>query len=123
QSGRYQVSNVPPGTYTVLASITGYATGRQEGVTVGAGQAATVNFDLATQAIDLDPVVASVSRREERALDAPARVEVVGPQVIESQPAVQPTEHLRGVAGVDIVSQGLQSTNVVARGFNNVFSG
>lgn len=123
QTGRYNVANVPPGTYTISVSNTGYENGRQPGVTVTAGQAATANFDLATRAIDLDPIVVSASRREERALDAPARVEVVTPEMIEEQPAVQPTEHLRGVAGVDIVTQGVQSTNVVARGFNNVFSG
>lgn len=123
QSGRFQISNVAAGTYTVTASVTGYGTGRLENFQIASGQAATANFDLETRAIDLDPIVVSASRREERALDAPARVEVVGPQIIEEQPALQPTEHLRSVAGVDIVSQGLQSSNVVARGFNNIFSG
>jgi outer membrane receptor for ferrienterochelin and colicins len=122
QSGRYQI-NVPAGTYVVTATTTGYATGRFEGVQVTAGQTTTTSFDLSPRAFDLDPVVVSASRREERALDAPARVEVVSSQQIADRPAVQPTEHLRGIAGIDIVSQGLQSTNVVARGFNNVFSG
>jgi outer membrane receptor for ferrienterochelin and colicins len=123
QSGRFVVANVPAGTYSVTVSITGYQTGRVDGINVVGGQSTNISVDLRSQAIDLDPVVVSASRRQERALDAPARVEVVGPRVIAEQPAVQPVEHLRSIAGVDIVSQGLQSTNVVARGFNNVFSG
>jgi outer membrane receptor for ferrienterochelin and colicins len=123
QSGRYQLSNLPAGSYTVTVSMTGYEIRRVEGVQVAAGQTAVANADLVSRAIDLDPVVVSASRRQERALDAPARVEVVGAQLIDERPAVQPMDHLRGISGVDIVTQGLQSTNVVARGFNNIFSG
>jgi outer membrane receptor for ferrienterochelin and colicins len=122
QSGRFLLVNVPAGQYVVTVTMTGYETGRYE-VGVAAGQTASVEANLVARAIDLDPVVVSASRRQERALDAPARVEVVGPQQIEERPAVQPVEHLRSISGVDIVQQGLQSTNVVARGFNNVFSG
>lgn len=122
QSGRYLIAGVPVGSYTVVVSMTGFAAGRFP-VQVAAGQTASVNAALSSQAFDLDPVVVSASRREERALDAPARVEVVGAQLIEERPAVQPTDHLRSISGVDIVTQGLQSTNVVARGFNNIFSG
>jgi iron complex outermembrane receptor protein len=123
QSGRFLITNIPSGSYSVTASMTGYETARLDGVSVSAGQAATANMTLVTRAIDLDPVVVSASRRQERALDAPARVEVVSPRQIEERPAVQPVDHLRSISGVDIVQQGLQSTNVVARGFNNIFSG
>ncbi len=122
QTGNFRMADVPAGSYELVASITGYESGRQP-VTVSAGQSISVDFDLAPQAITLDPIVISASRREERALDAPAHVEVVTPIQIEERPAVQPTDHLQGVAGVDIVNQGLQASNVVARGFNNVFSG
>jgi outer membrane receptor for ferrienterochelin and colicins len=123
QSGRYLIANIPPGSYSVTATMTGYQTARVDGVNVAAGQAATVNLNLVTQAIDLDPVVVSASRRQERALDAPARVEVVSTREIAERPAASPAEHLRNTPGVDIASTGLQSTNVVARGFNNIFSG
>lgn len=121
-SGRYVITSVPAGSYTVRVTTTGFET-TESPVTIGAGQSATVDFNLTPQAIDLDPVTVTASRREERALDAPARVEVINPQIIEETPALQPVDHLRNVAGVDIVTQNLQSTNVVARGFNNVFSG
>ncbi len=123
QSGRYQLSSVTPGTYSVVVSMTGYETGRAEGVTITAGQTATSNFELAPSAFDLDPVVVSASRRQERALDAPARVEVVTEQEIDVRPTVTAADHLRAVPGVDVATSGIQSTNVVARGFNNVFSG
>lgn len=123
QSGRYQISNVPGGSYTLIATMTGYETGRSTGVSISAGQVATVNLDLIPRAIDLDPVVVSASRRQERALDAPARVEVVTEAEIAVRPTVTPADHLRAVPGIDIATSGVQSTNVVARGFNNVFSG
>jgi outer membrane receptor for ferrienterochelin and colicins len=123
QSGRFVVVNLPAGTYTVTATLTGYATGRAENVRVVAGQSVSLNLDLRSRAIDIDPVVVSASRRQERALDAPARVEVVGQQAIEERPAVTPVDHIRAVPGVDIATHGLQSANVVARGFNNIFSG
>ena len=56
-------------------------------------------------------------------LDAPARVEVVTEQEIDVRPTVTAADHLRAVPGVDVATSGIQSTNVVARGFNNVFSG
>jgi len=123
QSGRFQIQAVAPGTYTVLVAVTGYETARREGVIVAAGQTVVTNFDLATRVIDLDPVVISASRRQERALDAPARVETVSEQEIEVRPAVTPVDHLRGVPGVDVATIGVQSTQVVVRGFNNIFSG
>jgi iron complex outermembrane receptor protein len=73
--------------------------------------------------VELDPIVVSASKRPEKALNAPARVEVVGERAIDERPAVSATEHLRSVPGIDIASTGLQSSNVVARGFNNIFSG
>jgi outer membrane receptor for ferrienterochelin and colicins len=78
--------------------------------------------DTAPQ-VQLDPIVVSASKRPEKALNAPARVEVVGERSVDERPAVSMTEHLRNVPGVDIATTGVQSSNVVARGFNNIFSG
>jgi outer membrane receptor for ferrienterochelin and colicins len=73
--------------------------------------------------VDLDPIVVSASKRPEKAVNAPARVEVVGEQAVDERPAVSVAEHLRNTPGVDIATTGIQSSNVVARGFNNIFSG
>ncbi|MDP9348500.1 MAG: TonB-dependent receptor, partial [Gemmatimonadota bacterium] len=76
-----------------------------------------------TPQVQLDPIVVSASKRPEKALNAPARVEVIGERAVDERPAVSLTEHLRNVPGVDIATTGVQSSNVVARGFNNIFSG
>ncbi|MBI4521482.1 MAG: TonB-dependent receptor [Gemmatimonadetes bacterium] len=68
QSGRFVLLNVPPGTYQIRAERIGMATASRQ-VTVAAGQAAEVNFELETQALGLDEIVvtgtAGAARRRE----------------------------------------------------------
>lgn len=122
--GRFRMIGVPAGTYTVLFSAVGHTDERVPNVTVTAGGTAVADASLAVQAFDLDPVQVTASRGViEKAVDAPAHVEVRGEQELDVRPTVTPADHLRGMVGVDIVTQGIQSTNVVLRGFNNIFSG
>jgi iron complex outermembrane receptor protein len=48
---------------------------------------------------------------------------VVSTKDVEARPATSTAEHVRSVPGVDVASSGLVQHSVVARGFNNVFSG
>lgn len=121
--GRFRIANLVPGEYTVVVSLLGYEEVRREGVRVTAAQTTTVDLALNVSAFQLNPVVVSASRRQEKALQAPATVEVVPKVQIQERPTVTPVEHLKSISGVDIIQSGLQSTNVVARGFNNIFSG
>jgi outer membrane receptor for ferrienterochelin and colicins len=120
--GRYRLT-VPTGQYTVLVETVGYEVVRQTAVSVPTGGSATVDIGLRTAAFALNPVLVSASRRQERATDAPARVEVISEQDIRARPAVTPVDHLRSTPGLDVITQGVQSSNVAARGFNNIFSG
>jgi outer membrane receptor for ferrienterochelin and colicins len=121
-AGQYTLQGVTPGTQS-LAATSATHTAAHLSVQVTAGGTATVDFLLQPSAVQLDPLVVSASRRSERALEAPARVEVLTAQEIEERPTATPVGHLRGLTGVDIATSGIQSANVVARGFNNVFSG
>jgi iron complex outermembrane receptor protein len=120
-SGAFRMS-VPPGNYTVVISGTGFET-RRVPAQVSATRAAVVTASIFPGSVSLDPVVVSASKRPEKALSAPARVEVVSEREIEDRPAMSAVEHLRSVPGIDIAQTGIQSSNVVARGFNNIFSG
>lgn len=120
--GRFRIS-VAPGSYSIVVTRIGFETRRVDGVSVAAGQARDVLVTMASQALVLNPVIVSVSKRAEKAVDAPATVAVVSETAVEERPVTSPVEHLKTVVGVDIISQGLQASNVVVRGFNNIFSG
>jgi outer membrane receptor for ferrienterochelin and colicins len=121
-TGRFRFASIPVGVYTVAAVRIGYQEERALDVEVRAGEAAVVALHLPVGAFELNPVVVSASRRQEKALDAPAMVSVVNSMQIERRPAVSPIDHVRTVPGLDIIQQGIQASNVVARGFNNIFS-
>ena len=70
-AGRYRITGVPAGDYTLRASIIGYQ-GTEQPVTVAAGEVATVDFVLDVSAVALDEVVATITgerRRRELATD------------------------------------------------------
>src|SRR4030095_9783357 len=78
---------------------------------------------LVSRALRMNPVVVTPSRTEEKAVKAPASTWVVTTSDIASRPATSTVDHVRDVPGVDVASTGLTQHSVVARGFNNVFSG
>jgi outer membrane receptor for ferrienterochelin and colicins len=121
--GQFRIGNVPAGTYSLQFNMVGYDTDRTENVRVVAGETTIAGASLKTMAFQLNPLVVSASKKPEKAVDAPARVEVVQEREIEERPVTTPVDHLRSVPGVDVITTGIQSTNVVARGFNNIFSG
>jgi len=122
-SGRFRLASLASGSYSVVVNMIGYEARRIEEVRIEAGRTTEIEIEMISRAVQLNPIVVSASRRVERALDAPARVEVVGTREIQERPAVTPVDHLRNVPGLDVATSGVQSTNVVVRGFNNVFSG
>ena len=120
--GQYHIS-VPAGTYSLVVEMVGYQTMRVPSVRVVSGETSMNGMSLTTEAFLLNPVVVSASKHAEKAINAPAAVAVVPEREIAERPVTTPVEHLRSVPGVDIMQTGVQSTNVVARGFNNIFSG
>ena len=122
EDGSYTIANVTAGTYTVTARKVGRALNRTPGVVVRAGAPTTVDVAMVT-ATELDQVVVTASRAPEKVVDAPASVSVVPPEVVAARPALTSTDHIRAQPGIDISSGGLLQANVVARGFNNIFSG
>jgi len=123
RDGQFRLANLQGGTYTLVVSLIGYDTRRMEGVRIVAGQSSMVAVTLDIAAFALNPIVVSASKRQEKAIDAPASVAVVDSRAITDRPSTTPADHLRSLPGVDVMTSGVQSTNVVVRGFNNVFSG
>jgi iron complex outermembrane receptor protein len=121
-SGDFRLT-VAPGTYALVARRIGFAEERIDAVSVTAGETRIVDVAMRSIALQLNPILVVATRREEKALDAPANVAVVGRERIQSEAAVTPVDYVKGLPGVDVAQSGIQQSNVVTRGFNNIFSG
>lgn len=118
--GSFRLVNLPNGSYIVSVAAIGFAPRRSANVQPGA--ALTIAMTPRTNVLEQTIVTASRSRPE-KVLDAPAQILTVTSQQIEERPAMTVTDHLRATPGVDINRGGIVQSNVVARGFNNAFSG
>lgn len=122
--GTYRISNVPVGTYTLIVRRIGYLERRQSAVAVTAGGTATADISITESSNILTAVAVTSTRNQpEKVLDAPAQITVISSERIAERPAVTVTDNLRATPGVDINRGGIAQANVVARGFNNAFSG
>ncbi len=118
--GTFRVVNLPDGSYTVTVRALGY----QQRVFAAQRPGATITAALVERTTQLNQTVVTASRsRPEKALDAPASISVITSEQITERPAITITDHLRNSPGVDINKGGIVQANVVARGFNNAFSG
>ena len=122
ESGSFSVS-VPAGTHSILVARIGYETSRTDGVTVAAGESVSVTIQLRSRALALNQLVVTVSRREEKELDAPASISTLTGEQISRMIARTPADHIKTLPGVDLAATGLTQSYVVVRGFNNVSSG
>lgn len=123
QNGVYELKNVPAGEYMVLVSSVGFASETRTAVLAEEKGTETLNFSLAPTTINFEAVSVSASRRPEKIVEAPASVSVVPTESIESRTTLTPTEHIKSLPAVDVATTGLNQSNAVVRGFNNIFSG
>lgn len=122
EDGRFRLEELPVGEYQLNVTHIGYRSLMREGVGIVAGEQ-ELTLTLETGIIFLDQNVVSASRRQEKVLEAPASVAIVEAEEIRNRPALSVAEHIRDLPAVDFSQTGLAQSNVVVRGFNNVFSG
>lgn len=115
--GKFSIA-VPTGVSVLVFKSVGYA---ETEINIAMGN--VVNVSLTPSNIGLNEIVVSASRRQEKILDAPASISLITSQQIQNTVALSPTDNLKGTPGVDVMNTGLVQTNVVTRGFNNIFSG
>jgi iron complex outermembrane receptor protein len=123
EAGTYRITGVAAGTYTLAVQKLGYSPFRQQGVVVGAA-GATVDAVLSdAQQLNAVTITDGGQASPVTVIRTPAAVTVIGRERINSTPVATVADHAKGVPGIDIVQGGLVQSNVVARGFNNIFSG
>jgi TonB-dependent starch-binding outer membrane protein SusC len=105
RDGRYTISGVPPGTYTVRANRLGFAA-REQQVVVAAGTAAEANFELTSAVLVLERVVATGYGTQARR-DVTGSVASVSAAEIATMPVPRVDQAIAGlVSGVQV-----QTTN------------
>ncbi len=82
----------------------------------------TLDVSLKPESIELNTVVVSASRKQEKLLDAPSSISVISSQTIANKAGVNALDHLKNVSGVHINKSGIQGGNPSVRGFNGYYS-
>ncbi len=139
--GGFQL-DLPAGVYDLLVQAPDFALTRFDRVRVRGGVITRKNLPLESQGYRLAGFIVTAGREpldgeaagprergsasggaSDTEITAPSLSHSVRSSEIAERPAPSPVEHLRESPGVDIGTQGIQASNVVVRGFNNIFSG
>jgi outer membrane receptor protein involved in Fe transport len=119
--GSFLIGNLPPGTYTVAARLSGFTSKDQPNVEVAAGSSAEVSFTLSVAPLS-ETVVVTGSRSEEKLVDAPATMSVVGSDTLETTPAQNYGDLLRSVPGLNVTQTSARDINIVSREASSTLS-
>ncbi|MGC6490277.1 MAG: TonB-dependent receptor [Flavobacteriales bacterium] len=82
-TGHYQFIDMPLGHHRFFVSVVGYKSLEQE-VTIKKGSSIEVNFELEKDVLNIDEVVVSASRSEQKRTQAPVIVNTISPKLINS---------------------------------------
>ncbi len=85
-NGNFFIINVPPGTYTVVASMIGYQSERLENVRVNADRTTAVNFKLSSTVLQLGEAVTVVAERPLIQKDMTATQNIIESAEIDNSP-------------------------------------
>ncbi len=126
EQGRYRIQ-LAAGTYDVVFDHGFHEERRESNVSISSGQTTTLNVQLASFASLLDAIVVTTSRTQldagEPSRESPGMTDVISGTEVRDRPSPDITDHLVESPGVDRINYGLQASNFVVRGFNNIFSG
>ena len=118
-NGVYTLTGIRPGTYTLLARFVGFQDAETL-LVLAAGDAARQDLRL-SPGVNLNPVVITASRQQEKALQSPASISVLEAREFEQDAAPSAAATLRNTTGVDLVQAGLDRYQIALRGFNAAF--
>mgnify|MGYP003668746272 FL=1 len=99
KNGWYELKNIPPGKYTLIASTIGYISFSQS-IVIKKGQEQQLNIDLKPSVESLDEMVVTGTMKPVSRLESPVPVEVYKPTFFKKNPTASIFEALQNVNGV-----------------------
>jgi iron complex outermembrane receptor protein len=112
--GRYAVSDLAPGAYTVSASLPGLRTQSQRDVQVAADAAVSVDFVM--QAVELEAITVTAMLREQQLADVPFSMAAPTAQLLRDRGAENLEAIAANVAGFSVQNLGPGQSQVAMRG-------
>ena len=112
--GRYAVSGLAPGAYTVSASLPGVRRQSYRDVQIVAD--ATVSLDFALQPLVLDAITVTATLREQEVIDVPFSVAAPTEEALRLRGADNIEEVAENVAGFSVQNLGPGQSQVAMRG-------
>ncbi|WP_010518730.1 TonB-dependent receptor [Croceivirga radicis] len=99
ENGKFILSNLAPGTYTLITSAIGYQPFKKN-VTLANGETLTLNLNLITSAQNLNETVVTGTLKAVNRMNSPVPVEVYSPTFLKQNPTPNIFEALQNVNGV-----------------------
>ena len=115
--GRFQMTDIPPGDYTLNVSYVAYV-GFDLSFSLTTGEVRTINAVLTRQRVNINSIVVTASRGEEKVLDSPASITIVHAEDVKKDVGYSTISTLRNVTGVDLAQTSLDRNQISLRGFN-----
>jgi iron complex outermembrane receptor protein len=119
--GKFEIKDVPAGTYRVHVSFPEYRPQVVE-VVVAAGQTAAMQAGLTLDEIRGEEIVVVGSKFPEKRLEAPVTVETVGQAELKMVGSSSYLAALSTMKGIDYTDNGVSEKRISARGFNTQFN-
>lgn len=102
--GRFRIVRVPPGTYTLLASVIGYKTEKRQ-VLVEPGSTVSVVISLQQSPIDFNPVVVTASKRSQTLETTSSSVSILTGEEMLARGRFRLDDALAEVPGVNFMEE------------------
>src|SRR5262245_61746560 len=110
-SGRYRIESLPPGSYTLTFSLTGFAPLKRENLTVSAFGVITVDVELTVGASET--VTVTARRRDESSLDVPGAIDAFTAADIKDAGIDRPQDFVALTPNMSLVQTQHQGTSFV----------
>jgi outer membrane receptor for ferrienterochelin and colicins len=99
ETGHYQLINLPTGDYTVFVSMVGYRS-QESKVSLETGKTAEIKFELEEDVLNLDEIVISADRSEQKRTEAPVVVNTISPDLFNTTQSITLGESLNFSPGL-----------------------
>jgi outer membrane receptor for ferrienterochelin and colicins len=99
ETGQYQLIDLPTGDHTVFASMVGYRS-QESKITLEAGKTAEIRFELQEDVLNLDEIVVSADRSEQKRTEAPILVNTLSPDLFNTTQSITLGESLNFSPGL-----------------------